>query len=257
MEQTEWTELAGTVGEIIFSNEENGYTVLTIETDGGESVTVTGCLPFAAPGEQLILHGIWTRHPTHGRQFQAEAAERALPKGAEQIYEYLASRVVKGIGPATASLIVSAFGARALDVMEHEPEKLAGLKGISMKKAVEMSETLRRQLGLRRLMEFLVAHGIRPQYAIRLYRCFGDHALASVEENPYLISSPVIGGAFSDADRLALELGMDGDSAQRIAAAILFELQHNTGRSSAPGSPVAKAAISPRSTRPRRTLPRV
>ena len=229
MEQTEWTELAGTVGEIIFSNEENGYTVLTIETDGGESVTVTGCLPFAAPGEQLILHGTWTRHPTHGRQFQAEAAERALPKGAEQIYEYLASRVVKGIGPATASLIVSAFGARALDVMEHEPEKLAGLKGISMKKALEMSETLRRQLGLRRLMEFLVAHGIRPQYAIRLYRCFGDHALARVEENPYLISSPVIGGAFSDADRLALELGLDGDSAQRIAAAILFELQHNTG----------------------------
>ena len=229
MEQNEWTELTGTVGEIIYSNEENGYTVLSIETDSGDRVTVTGCLPFAAPGEQLILHGAWTRHPTHGKQFQAEAAERALPSGAEQIYEYLASRVVKGVGPATASLIVSAFGARSLEVMEKEPERLAQLRGISLKKAMEMSETLRRQLGLRRLMEFLVGHGIKPQISIRLYRSFGDRALSLVEENPYLISSPLIGGEFSDADRLALELGMDGDSAERIAAAILFELQYNTG----------------------------
>ena len=229
MEKSEWTELTGTVGEIIYSNEENGYTVLGIETDDGEKVTVTGCLPFAAPGEQLIVHGVWTRHPTHGKQFQAEAAERRMPTGAEQIYEYLASRVIKGVGPATASVIVSAFGAKALDVIEHEPEKLAGLKGITLKKAREMSETLHRQMGLRRLMEFLSGHGIQPQYAIRLYKSFGDRALQLVEENPYILSTPLIGGAFSDADRLALELGMDGDSAERIAAAILFELQHNTG----------------------------
>ena len=228
MEQ-ERIELVGTVDELIYSNEENGYTVLTVETDGHETVTVTGCLPFASPGEQLIMHGVWVRHPTHGRQFQADVAERRLPSGAQAIYEFLASRTIRGIGPATASLIVSAFGDKSLDVIENAPEKLAELKGISLKKAVEMSEALRLQMGLRRLMEFLTSNGIRPQYAMRLYRFYGDSALELLRENPYILSSTLIGGEFSDADRLAIELGMEGDSAQRIAAAILFELQHNTG----------------------------
>ena len=229
MEAKELDVLTGTVDEIIYANEENGYTVLRLETGDGDQVTAVGCMPFAAPGEQLVLHGFWTQHPAHGKQFQAEAAERKLPRGAEAIYEYLASRVIKGVGPATASVIVSAFGDKTLDVMEREPEKLAGLKGISMKKALEMNQQLKKQLGLRRLMEFLIAHGIRPQVAIRLYHFYGDRALELVQENPYLLSSPLVGGAFSDADRLALELGMEGDSAERIAAALLFELQHNTG----------------------------
>ncbi len=228
MEQ-EQTELVGTVDELIYSNEENGYTVLSLETDAGETVTVTGCLPFAAPGEQLIVHGGWVRHPTHGRQFQANTAERRLPSGASAIYEYLAGRVVKGIGPATASLIVSAFGDKSLDVIEREPEKLAELKGISLKKAMEMSEALRLQMGLRRLMEFLSAYQINPQLAMRLYRAYGDLALDLLRENPYILSSQLIGGEFSDADRVAIDLGMEGDSPQRIAAAILFELQYNTG----------------------------
>lgn len=229
MENSEWIELVGTVDDVIYSNEENGYTVLRLETDAGEQVILTGALPFAAPGEQLIVNGSWTRHPSYGRQFQVETAQRKLPSGAEAIYEYLASRVIKGIGPATASLIVSAFGEKTLDVMEREPEKLAGLKGISMKKALEISEALRSQLGLRRLMEFLIAHGIKPQYAVRLYRVYGERAYELIRENPYILSSQYVGGEFADADRLALDLGMDGDSAQRIAAAILFELQHNTG----------------------------
>jgi len=229
METNEWIELVGTVDEVIYANEENGYTVLRMETDSGEQVNVTGCLPFSAPGEQLIVTGTWTRHPTHGQQFKAEYAERRMPKGAEAVYEYLSSRVIKGVGPATASVIVSAFGARALEVMEHEPEKLAGLKGISLKKAREMSEALRHQLGLRRLMEFLNSHGLKPQYAMRLYHSYGDKALELITDNPYLLTQQHIGGEFADADRLALDLGMEGDSTERIAAAVVFELQHNAG----------------------------
>ncbi len=229
METNEWIELAGTVDEIVYTNEENGYTVLRMETDSGETVNVTGCLPFAAPGEQMIVSGAWVRHATHGQQFKAEYAERRMPSGAEGIYEYLASRVIKGVGPATASVIVSAFGARSLEVIEHEPEKLAGLKGISLKKAREMSEALRHQLGLRRLMEFLISHGLRPQLAMRLYHAYGDSAMQRVSDNPYILCSQHIGAEFSDADRLALDLGMEGDSAERIAAAVTFELQHNSG----------------------------
>ncbi|MGN1001938.1 MAG: ATP-dependent RecD-like DNA helicase, partial [Oscillospiraceae bacterium] len=180
-------------------------------------------------GEQLILDGSWTRHPTHGQQFKAEYAQRSLPSGADAIYEYLAGRAVKGIGPATAAVLVSNFGARTLEVIEHEPEKLANVHGIGRKKALEMSESLKRQLGLRRLMEFLCAHQLKPQYAMRLYKVYGDKAMELVSENPYILCMQHIGAAFSEADVLALDLGLDGDSAERIAAAILFELRHNTG----------------------------
>jgi exodeoxyribonuclease V alpha subunit len=229
MDERESADLNGTVDEIIYANEENGYTVLRLETDDGDQVTVVGCLPFAAPGEQLLLTGSWMTHPTHGRQFQAEYVERSLPHGAEAVYEYLASRVIKGVGPATASVIVSAFGERSLDVIEREPEKLAQLRGISLKKAREMSEALHRQLGLRRLMEFLSSNGLKLPYAMKLYKVYGDGAMERVSEDPYVLCQPEIGAVFSEADTLARSLGMDGDSPARLAAAICFELQHNTG----------------------------
>ena len=136
MEQDkELIELSGTVSAVIFQNEENGYTVLKMNTTDGDSVTAVGCLPFAAPGEQLVLFGEWTRHAAHGEQFKAEWAERFMPTGAAAIYEYLASRVVRGIGPALASMIVNSFGDSSLDVIEKHPEKLTEIKGISMRKA--------------------------------------------------------------------------------------------------------------------------
>jgi len=229
MESKELIEIFGTVDEIIYTNEENGYTVLRLETDSGDSITVTGCLPFSAPGEQIEAGGTWVRHPSHGQQFQAEYALRHMPKGADAVYEYLASRIIKGVGPATASVIVSEFGERSLDIIEREPEKLAGLRGISLKKAREMSEALKRQLGLRRLMEFLGSHGLRPQYAMRLYRAYGSDALELIQDNPYIMCMQHIGAEFAEADTLALNLGLEGDSAQRVAAAITFELQHNSG----------------------------
>lgn len=229
MNEHELTELSGTVCDIIYANEENGYTVLRVETGDGDTVTATGCLPFAAPGEQIVLYGTWTRHPSHGEQFKAEYAQRRMPVGAEAIYEYLSSRIIKGIGPATASVIVTEFGDRSLEVIENEPERIAALRGIGMKKAVEMSRALKRQTGLRRLMEYLGAHGLKMQYAMRLYRFYGDGARDMINENPYIICMPHIGGTFSEADALALELGFEGDSAPRIAAAIIFELQHNSG----------------------------
>lgn len=229
MESNELVQLFGTVDEIIYTNEENGYTVLRLETDSGDTVTVTGCLPFAAPGEQIEAGGTWVRHPSHGQQFKAEYAYRHMPSGVDAVYEYLASRVIKGIGPATASVIVSEFGERALDIIENHPEKLAGLRGISNKKALEMSENLKKQLGLRRLMEFLNSHGLRPQYAMRLYHAYGTKALEILNDNPYIMCMQHIGAEFSEADTLALDLGLDGDSAERVAAAIVFELQHNSG----------------------------
>lgn len=229
MKDSELIKLTGTVEAVIYANEENGYTVLKLETDSGESTTVTGCLPFAAPGELLEVFGSWGSHPSHGQQFRAEYALRKMPSGVEAIYNYLASRVIKGIGPAMASVIVSEFGEKTLDVLENEPERLASIRGIGAKKAREMSEAFRRQTGLRRLMEYLGSHGVKIQTAMRLYRFYGNEALEQVKDNPYIISLPHIGGDFAEADTLALSIGFESDNTQRIAAALLFELQHNAG----------------------------
>ena len=118
-------QLIGTVKSVIFQNEENGYTVLRLDVGGDEPVTVVGCLPFAAPGEGLTVEGAWERHPSHGEQFKASSAMRSLPVGEKHIYEYLASGAVRGIGPATAAVLVNRFGSRTLEILSDSPEKLA------------------------------------------------------------------------------------------------------------------------------------
>ena len=178
MEQdTELLELSGTIDSVIYKNEENGYTVLRLRDGNGESVTVVGCFPYAAPGESMIASGTWMNHSVHGRQFKAEFAQRLLPTSASAIYDYLAGGTVKGIGPATAALIVDRFGDKTLDVLETAPEKLAELKGVSLAKAKQMSKDFRRQAGVRRIMEFVCSFGIRPILAMRMYKFYGDDAL--------------------------------------------------------------------------------
>ncbi len=220
-------ELRGTVDAVMFTNPENGYTVLALELDDGEQHTVTGCLPFASPGERITAVGSWTRHPTYGRQFKADYAVRTVPEGAEAIYEYLASHVVRGVGPATAAMIVERFGDAALDVIENHPEQLSQLRGISRAKAADISASYKRQMGIRRLMEFLARYGIKPVHAMHLYRLYGDEAQEKVQENPYLLASDQVGASFEEADELAIRIGVEADAPERVAAAIQFELLHN------------------------------
>lgn len=226
-QENELLELSGTVNSVIYKNEENGYTVLRLRDGNGESVTVVGCFPYAAPGESMIISGVWMNHSVHGRQFKAEFAQRLLPTSAPAIYDYLAGGAVKGIGPATAALIVDRFGDKTLDVLEISPEKLAELRGISLSKAKQMSKDFRHQAGVRRIMEFVCSFGLRPILAMRMYKFYGDDALELLRENPYILATNHIGGRFSEADALALEMGLDGSSRNRINAACLFELKHN------------------------------
>lgn len=229
MIEQELEKIEGYVSSVIYNNEENGYTVLRFDLDDGQQAIVVGCIPMAVPGEGITAWGSWTRHPTHGEQFKAEHTERTLPTGADAIFSYLSSRTVKGIGPATAALIVAKFGDDSLKILRDHPEQLATLKGISRKKAEELSESFRRQTGMRALMEYLGTAGISPIMAIRLYRCYGDEALEVVKDNPYILAGERIGGSFAEADALAVAQGMEADAPQRIAAALLFELRHNSG----------------------------
>ena len=225
----EQTEINGIISSVIYLNDENGYAVVRMETDSGEMVTAVGCLPYIAPGEMISAEGSWVTHAQHGRQFKIEQSNRLLPTSADGIYEYLAGSTVKGIGPATAALIVDRFKEKSLDILEMHPEKLAEIKGISLTKAKDLSASFKKQAGVRRLTEFLCAYGIKPLVALKLYRAYGSAALETVHENPYIISASHIGASFAEADNLALELGIEGNSINRISAAVLFELQHNSG----------------------------
>lgn len=217
----------GAVHSVIFQNAENGYTVLRLLSEEGEVVTVVGCIPCVAPGEHLAVSGVWEQHPQHGVQLRAVELERSLPEEEEEIFSYLASGVCRGVGPATARRIVDRFGPAALEILEREPERLSLVKGITSRKAQEIAESFRRHMGLRRLMEFLARYQLPPILAMQLRQLYGDGALEMVRENPYLLSGDVCGVAFSITDEIAMSMGIPAESAQRLQAAVTFELSHN------------------------------
>jgi len=213
---------------VIYQSETTGYTVLRLDVGADtETVTAVGTLPFIAPGESITVMGAWTSHPSHGQQFKIEAAERTLPTTEQGVFDYLASGAIRGVGPATARAIVDQFGASALEIIEAHPEQLSNLKGVTIRRAREIGEALRRQVALRLLLSFLARHGMPAHLSIHLYQSFGDEALAAVREDPYLLANSQFGGDFHLADQLALSLGVEGDSPQRLMAATLFTLEHN------------------------------
>ena len=225
----ELTTREGTVQSVIFQNEENGYTVLRLVTEEGELITVVGCIPCAAPGEHLGVSGAWETHPQHGTQLRAEEVERRLPEDAEELISYLGSGICKGLGPATARRLVERFGAETADVISSQPEKLSLIKGITARRAMEISESFRRHMGLRRLMAFLAQYGLPPVLAIRLRQIYGDGALDAIRRDPYLLSADAGGLPFSAADEIAMSMGFSARSPERLRSALLFELSHNEG----------------------------
>ena len=227
MTERESEMIRGTVQGIVFQNAENGYTVLRLRTEGGETVTVTGTIPMTVVGERLVIAGKWGRHPSHGPQFEAEFLERLMPETTQEILAYLSSRAVKGIGAKTAAKIVERFGAQSLEVLENEPERLAEIAGISRSKAAEMSASFRRQSGVRRLIEFLTIHRLPAELAVRLYRIYGPDAQDALRDAPYLLTDPYYGADFAVVDAFALELSFPADDERRVEAGILFELSYN------------------------------
>ena len=217
----------GAVHSVIFQNAENGYTVLRLLTGEGEVITVVGCIPCVAPGEHLAVSGVWEQHPQHGEQLRAVELERTLPEDEEEIFDYLSSGICRGVGPATARRIVERFGPATLEILEREPERLSLIKGITAKKAQEIAESFRHHMGLRRLMEFLARYQLPPVLAMQLRQQYGDAALEMVQRNPYLLSGDGCGVAFSITDEMAMSMGIAADSAQRLQAAVTFELSHN------------------------------
>ena len=217
----------GTVEHLIFQNEENGYTVLSLITDQGEVVTVVGCIPCAAAGEGMTVTGVWVNHPSYGPQITAELVERRMPEGEDESVSYLSRGIIKGVGPATAARLVERFGTDTLAVIEDEPERLSTIKGITAKKAMEISAAFRELTGLRRVMEFMARYDLPTALAMQLYRVHGGEAISRLKENPYLLSDARFGVDFAVMDEIALSMDFGADDACRVEAAIEYELTYN------------------------------
>ena len=219
--------LQGTIRAVVFQNYDNGYAVLRLECQDGQTVTVVGTIPRAAVGEQLMVTGRWTSHSSYGKQFEAEFLERLMPQTANEITAYLSGRIIKGIGPKMAARIVSHFGDNTLRIMEQEPERLSEVSGISLSRAKEIGEDFRMQVGIRHLMEFFALHQLPAELALRTYKLYGESTVDMLYDDPYLLTEEGLDAPFGSVDRFAIELGFAGDDHRRVEAGILFELRYN------------------------------
>lgn len=228
MAEKQLWELTGTVEEIIYKNEKNGYSIVEVST-GEETVTVVGTLPYVSTGEELRIIGTWTTHPTFGNQFKAETCERSRPASAAAILKYLSSGAIKGIGPSTAANIVSEFGEQALHVIEHEPERLCALRGITAVKAQAIHDEFQRIFGIKELMLYLQQYEITPVEAIRIWKTFGNDARAEIERDPYCLCTEEIGISFPRADTVAQQRQLPKENTCRLQSGLLYVLTHNAG----------------------------
>ena len=220
-------EITGIVDRIIYRNADNGYTVLTLRTDTADKeVTLCGTLPLASPGEQLRVQGALKNHPKYGQQFSVSFAETLAPSTQIAIENYLAGGTVKGIGPAMAKLIVQRFGMDTLHIMEQEPERLLEVSGIGRKKLAMISASFNENRSMRDILMALAPYGITVNQAYRLYKTYGELALAKVQENPYQLIDDIDGIGFMTADAIAQRVaGFETHSAARLFAGIKYALQ--------------------------------
>ena len=225
-EKEQLYELSGSVETIIYRNEENGYTVM--ELSGEESmITATGVMPLVSVGESVKLFGVFKNHPSYGEQFAVSAFERTMPENMDGILKYLSSGAIKGIGPATARRLVLEFGADTLTVLENEPNRVARLRGISEKKALEISEQLKSVVGIRELMIYLANYSISANAAVKIWKRLGNNAIPMIEENPYILCDEGLGISFDTADMIALSHDQPHDARVRVRAALSHVLKHN------------------------------
>ncbi len=227
MDQNQTEDLYGISEEIVFRREDTGFTVLDISTEDGELVTVVGVLPDIASGEDVHFIGRWDTHQSFGRQFRAEACERTMPSTAAQMLKYLSSGAVKGIGPATATKIVEAFGADSFDVIENHPESLAKIRGISRDMAERISRQFAEQSAVRDIIIKLEAFGLTPNECLAVFKVFGANSVKRVNENPYLLCIAEIGIPFERVDALASSLPELPNSDYRLKAGIVHVVTHN------------------------------
>ena len=221
MEQLE----AGILGTV-FRNEENGWSVITVRA-GRNEVTVVGTLPELSPGEQAVFTGEWIEHKTYGRQFKCVSCEIRVPTTLLGIERYLAGGLIRGVGPATALLIVRHFGEDTMTVLSEYPERLTEIPGIGKKRCAMIAESFREQQSVRRAMVFLQSYGIPATLAVKISKYYGDQTPDIIRQDPYRLCDDIDGVGFKTADRIGIALGVAPDSESRIRCALRYMLRES------------------------------
>lgn len=216
-------KLAGYVEHIIYRNADNGYTVLNL-VSGEAEITCVGIFSAIAEGENIEASGDYTDHPTYGKQFKVESFEEKAPEDEEAIERYLGSGAIRGIGLALAARIVRRFKADTFRIIEEEPERLAEVKGISERKAMEIADQVNEKRDLRQAMIFLQQYGITMNLAVKVYQQYGQEVYGIIRENPYRLADDIEGVGFRTADEIAVRVGIRMDSDFRIRSGILYVL---------------------------------
>jgi len=219
----EMIEIEGVVENIIFRNEENGYTVIKLRHNN-DIISVVGIMPYISENIKIKIHGQWVLHPTFGQQIKLISYEEVTPNTAEGIEKYLASGLIPGIGPVTAKKIVEKFGKNTLEIIEMNPERLTEIDGIGEKKAQRIAEAFIEQRELRNVLIFLQSYGISTSVGVKIFKRYGNETIKIVKENPYRLCDEVNGIGFKTADKIARSLGVDLNSNYRIRAGIKYVL---------------------------------
>ncbi|MBS4538156.1 ATP-dependent RecD-like DNA helicase [Clostridium sp. D2Q-11] len=220
--------IQGTVEEIIFRNESNGYVVAILETED-DIVTIVGYIPIINIGETIQVEGTWEKHKNYGQQLKVENYTPVVPATMNGIINYLSSGLITGIGPKTAEKIVDKFGEDSIDILQYNPERLKEIDGIGKKKIKKIVESFEEQRDLKDVMMFLQQYNISSKFGIKIYKKYGKETIAKVKENPYRLSEEVFGIGFKMADKMAISMGIDFNSKYRIMAGIKYALmQYST-----------------------------
>ena len=214
----------GTVDDIVFRNDQNGWTVASVRLDGSGRTAAVGVMPFLSAGEHVIFDGELTEHRDYGEQIRVNSYETTRPETKSGVERYLGSGLIKGVGPATAKLIVSHFGARALDVLESEPERLTEVEGIGPKRAALIAESFAMHNGMRATLMFLQDCGMTPSLSMKIYRAFGEMTERVMRANPYRLVDEISGVGFRTADEIAMKMGFARESEFRLRSGVKFAL---------------------------------
>ena len=217
--------VTGTVEEIIYSNPDNGYSVVGIDSVEEGQFTATGYMPFITEGESVALSGNWTTHPDYGEQFKAEYYETVMPSDEESIIKYLSSGIISGIREATAKKLIDHFGLDVLQIMLTQPSKLAEVKGISKEKAKKIGEQFAEIQSMQNIVMFLQQYGISATTAVKVHNSLGANSVELIKKNPYILSDMVDGISFKTSDTIAFNMGLPKNSIMRIRSGIIHILR--------------------------------
>ena len=219
-------KLEGMVSDIVFKNEENGYTIAYLANENDE-ITIVGCMPTLSVGESIEVEGKWVNHKTYGSQFEVNSFMPITPSSLEGIYVYLSSGMIHGIGEKMAKRIVDKFGVDTLDIIQNTPERLTEVEGIGMKKVKQIQESYEENRELRNIIIQLSPYGITPNYCLRIYKKYKEKAIDIINKNPYRLAEDVRGIGFKIADEIASKIGIDKYSPERIMQGIIYTLNQS------------------------------